>query len=48
MKEFVNTMRNDFKKEKFTRSEYLIYGICLPLALFGLMVLAGLIEQITL
>lgn len=44
MKELYDIMMKDFQEENFTRKEWIIYGVCAPLALILLCGLAELIE----
>lgn len=44
MKELYDIMMKDFQQENFTRKEWIIYGVCAPLALILLCGLAELIE----
>jgi hypothetical protein len=48
MKEFFKIMEKDIMKEKFTRKEYIIYGIVYPLALVAIMCIAGWLENLEL
>lgn len=47
MKKFIKIMVEDYRKDSFTQKNYVVYGIIAPIVLFGLMVLAGYIEQLT-
>ena len=47
MKQFWEMMKKDFLSEKFTTKELAIYGILVPAVLFGLMCLAGWMNQIS-
>ena len=33
MKEFLNFMEKDYQKENFTKREWIVYGIVLPMAI---------------
>ena len=44
MKELYNIMMKDFQEENFTLKEWIIYGVCAPIALILLCGLAELIE----
>jgi len=44
MKELVNIIREDYRKEGFTRRDYIVYGILAPIALTAVCILAGAIE----
>ena len=46
MKEFLRIMEKDIMREKFTRKEYIIYGIVYPLALVAIMCIAGWLETL--
>lgn len=41
MKEFIEIMGKDIMSEKFTKKEYVVYGIVAPLALMLVCGLAG-------
>lgn len=45
MEEFWKKMRDDLKYEDFTKKEFWIYGVLLPLGLIAIMALAGAIES---
>lgn len=45
MKEFWNIMAKDILSENFTKREYIVYGVIVPLALIILMGLAGAMDQ---
>jgi len=47
MKQFWQIMKKDFLSEKFTTKELAIYGILVPVVLFGLMCLAGMMDQMS-
>jgi len=44
MKELVNIIREDYRKEGFTRRDYIVYGILAPIALTAVCIFAGAIE----
>ena len=44
MKEFFEIMGKDIMNEHFTKREYVIYGILVPVVLVGIMALAGWLE----
>lgn len=44
MKELFDILAKDIYSEHFTRKEYIIYGIIVPLAFVAVAVLAGAIE----
>lgn len=46
MKEFFEIMAKDIYSERFTRREFVIYGIIGPLVLFAAILLGGLIERV--
>lgn len=46
MEEFFKIMEKDIMREKFTRKEYIIYGVVYPLALVAVMFIAGWIEKL--
>lgn len=46
MKKFIKIIGEDYRKDSFTQKNYVVYGIVAPIVLFGLMVLAGFIEQL--
>ena len=39
----MNDIINDFLSEDFTMKQFLKYGVCYPLGLMGIILLAGLI-----
>lgn len=45
MEEFLKKMRDDLKYEGFTKKEFWIYGVLVPLGLIAIMALAGAIES---
>lgn len=45
MEDFLKKMRDDLKYEGFTKKEFWIYGVLLPLGLIAIMALAGAIES---
>lgn len=45
MKGFFETMMKDIYAEHFSRKEYVIYGVVVPLAFVAVAVLAGMIER---
>lgn len=45
MKEFWQTMEKDIQEENFTQSEWFIYGIVAPMALFLTVILLAIIED---
>ena len=45
MEESLKKMRDDLKYEGFTKKEFWIYGVLLPLGLIAIMALAGAIES---
>lgn len=45
MKGFLETMMKDIYAEHFTRKEYMVYGVVVPLAMVAAVVLAGIIER---
>lgn len=44
MKEFFEIMGKDILSENFTRKEYIVYGILVPIVLVAIMALAGWLE----
>ena len=44
MKEFLKIMGKDILSENFTRKEYIVYGILVPLVLVAIMALSGWLE----
>jgi hypothetical protein len=38
----MNDIINDFLSEDFTLKQFLMYGVCYPLGLMGIILLAGL------
>ena len=46
MKKFIKIMAEDYRNDNFTQKNYVVYGIVAPIVLFGVMVLAGLIETL--
>lgn len=46
MKEFMNTMEKDYQKENFTKTEMMIYGVLVPMALVAVMAIAGWLESL--
>lgn len=46
MKELINLIREDFRKEGFTRKDFIKYGIIYPLAFLLLLGIVGHFEQI--
>ena len=46
MKEFINAMMKDIHQENFTKREYIIYGILVPLTLMAIMAIAGWLESL--
>ena len=47
MKEFWNIMKKDFLSEHYTTKELVIYGILVPIVLFGLMCLADWMDHLS-
>ena len=45
MKEFFNIMFEDMKQEGFTKKEFVIYGVVVPVAFIATLGIAGWIEQ---
>lgn len=45
MKGFLEMMMKDIYAEHFTRKEYMVYGVVVPLAMVAAVVLAGIIER---
>ena len=45
MKEFFNVMFEDMKQEGFTKKEFVIYGVVVPVAFIATLGIAGWIEQ---
>jgi hypothetical protein len=48
MEEFFKIMEKDIMREKFTRKEYIVYGVVYPLALVAIMYIAGWLENLEL
>lgn len=46
MKEFMNTMEKDYQKENFTKTEMMIYGVLVPMALVAVMAICGWLESL--
>lgn len=44
MKQLVNIILEDYRKEGFIRRDYIVYGILAPIALTAVCILAGAIE----
>ena len=44
MKEFISLFEKDFRKEGFTKKEYIVYGVVAPVVLILLMGFAGWLE----
>jgi hypothetical protein len=46
MKQFLEIMLKDIQREEFTKKEYFVYGIVVPLVMIALMGFAGWMESI--
>ena len=46
MEEFFKIMEKDIMREKFTRKEYIVYGVVYPLTLVAVMFIAGWLEKL--
>lgn len=46
MKEFFEIIAKDIMNERFTKREYIVYGILAPIALVAIMALAGWLESL--
>lgn len=44
MKDLWKAMEKDYQKENFTKKEWLIYGVLVPMWLFAIMAFAGWLE----
>ena len=45
MKQLIQLIREDLRKEGFTRRDYIVYGIIYPLAFMLLLGIVGYFEQ---
>lgn len=45
MKQLIQLIREDFRKEGFTRKDYIVYGIIYPLVFMLLFGIVGYFEQ---
>ena len=46
MKEFIEIMAKDIMSENFTKREYIVYGILVPLGMIAIIGLVGWIDEI--
>lgn len=46
MKQLIQLIREDFRKEGFTRKDFIVYGIIYPLAFILLLGIVGYFEKI--
>lgn len=46
MKEFIQIILKDYRSESYTRKEWLVYGLILPVCLGAMVWLGGLLAQL--